>query len=157
MLRAHTFFKLVQTEWIARINKNYKQLEVSAENESNLTNGGDCSIFELLDALRTALPNEPSQERILSTLRPDILQTKVQNKQSLELEFQILKITNKIAKSGKSMETIFHMLMEVNSETCKSMRQVLPFSPNRQNIRWLPAGTRRLLHAGGPGGSEEIH
>jgi hypothetical protein len=54
VIRAHTFFKIVQADWIAKMRKNYKHLEITSDNESNIFNGGECSVFEILDALKTA-------------------------------------------------------------------------------------------------------
>jgi hypothetical protein len=44
---------------------------------------------------------------VLSTLKPDILLVKNQNPEQLALEYSILKIANKVAKSGKSGASVF--------------------------------------------------
>jgi hypothetical protein len=60
VIRAHTFFKLVQADWIAKMRKNNKDLIITNENESNISTGGDCNVFEILDSLKTAMQNEPA-------------------------------------------------------------------------------------------------
>ena len=110
VIRAHTFFKLVQSEWQTKIRTNYKMLEITSDQESNLNNGGECSVFDVLDHLKAAFHGDPALENVMSTIKPDILLTKCENKEQLNLEFSVLKIVNKIAKSGKSVDKVFDTL-----------------------------------------------
>jgi hypothetical protein len=89
------------------MRKNNKELIITNENESNISTGGDCNVFEILDSLKTAMQYEPALEQVLSTLKPDILLAKNQNPEQVALEYSILKIANKIAKSGKSGASVF--------------------------------------------------
>ena len=124
VIRAHTFFKLVQNDWIQKIRTNYKMLEISSDSESNLCTGGDCSIFELLDQMAVAMRKEPYQERILANIKPDILLTKQENRDSMNLEFCVLKITNRIAKSGKSVDAVFKNWLNEDQKTIESTKDI---------------------------------
>jgi hypothetical protein len=44
-------FKMVQSEWLAKIKVNYPMLHVTRDTEGNLENGGECNIFDLFDEL----------------------------------------------------------------------------------------------------------
>jgi hypothetical protein len=58
VIRAHTFFKMVQDTWINQTRTNFKNLEITNENEFNLNTGGECSVFEILNELKTAVYGE---------------------------------------------------------------------------------------------------
>lgn len=74
VLRSHLFFKMVQENWLTRIKTNNKYLEVTKDDESNLNRGGNCNIFDLLEELKAAFAHDKEiQERILFTIKPDIL------------------------------------------------------------------------------------
>ena len=59
------------------------------------------------------------QERILTSLKPDILLTKTGNRHELELKYSILKVTNKIAKMGKDPKWVFKKFDIDNNGTRK--------------------------------------
>lgn len=81
---------------------------MTKDNEANLNTGGDVLIFDVLDELKVAFKNDKEiQERILTSIRPDILLRKTQNRHELELRYSILKVTNKIAKMGKDPKWVF--------------------------------------------------
>lgn len=106
--RCHTFFKQIQTDWIHRTRTNYKTLEITSENEFNMESGGDCLIFDLLQAIPNAFPNNPEiRELIADQLKPDILLQKGSDKVQMKLELIVLKITNKIAKTGRDIKSMF--------------------------------------------------
>ena len=70
--------------------------------------GGDCSIFELINAIGKAFANLPEvRDAILVSLKPDLLLRKLENKDQVILELVILKIINKIARLGLNMKAIF--------------------------------------------------
>lgn len=55
VIRAHTFYKMVQNDWINKTRTNNKTLEITSENEYNLNTGGECSVFEILNELKNAV------------------------------------------------------------------------------------------------------
>ena len=79
-----------------------------------MNDGGVCGIFDLIEELKFAFANDKElQERILTSIKPDCLlvkQKSIAEKQALQLKFSILKITNKIAKQGKSVSEVFRLL-----------------------------------------------
>ena len=82
---------------------------MTRDNEANLNTGGDCLIFDVLDELKVAFKNDKEiQERILTSIMPDILLKKSENRKALELKYSILKVTNKIAKMGKTPVWVFN-------------------------------------------------
>ena len=108
VVRCHTFFKLIQSKWIQKIKKNYKSFEITGDNEYNLVGGGDCSIFEIINAVGKAFSSLPDvRDAILVSLKPDLLLKKLENKDQIILELVILKIINKIARLGLNMKAIF--------------------------------------------------
>ena len=65
---------MVKENWILKVKTNHKQLTITKEDESNLSRGGNCSIFEIYDELKVAFKDDKEiQERILMTIKPDIL------------------------------------------------------------------------------------
>ena len=69
--------------------------------ESDVISGGECSIFELLDVLKKALPSAVS-ERLLPQLIPDFMLESKTDEQMLE--FCVLKIIHRVAKKGINMK-----------------------------------------------------
>jgi len=74
--RAHTFFKLVQSDWIYKTRTNFKYLTITDENEYNLKTGGECSVFEILEQLKEALKGESYCEQVYLGIKPDCLTRK---------------------------------------------------------------------------------
>jgi hypothetical protein len=56
VLRCHMLFKLVQSDWIARIKVNHPTLEITRDNEMNLKTGGECLVFDIIDEMQKAFP-----------------------------------------------------------------------------------------------------
>jgi hypothetical protein len=52
------FFKMVQQEWITRTKVNHPMLEITKDNEVNITTGGECLIFDILEELYKCFPPE---------------------------------------------------------------------------------------------------
>ena len=124
-LRCHTFFKIVQANWIKKMRVNFKELEISEYNESNMVNGGECSIFEILFELKKACKEHPSfAERVLSLLRPDFFFEKDKMNQTLLLEFSMLKIINRVARLGKDIKELFKEWDTEKNGWCKSITHV---------------------------------
>ena len=120
MLRSHLFFKMVQETWLAKTRKNHKFLELTKDDEENMNRGGTCNIFDLIDELKFAFKDDKEiQERVLMHLRPDCVLTNDPNRKKLELRFSLLKITNKIAKTGKDPRWLYHQLDADGNGTCK--------------------------------------
>lgn len=149
VVRAHTFFKLVQWDWVTKMRTNYKMLEITSDMESNLNTGGDCSVFDILDNLKTAFHGDPLIESVMSTIKPDILLTKCENKEQLSLEFSVLKIVNKIAKSGKSVEKIFDTLCVDGRKSCKYFFAENLCSDCGRDHEWPARQVGCLLHQRG--------
>lgn len=111
VLRSHMFFRMVQEGWIAKTRKNHKFLEITKEDEQNLSRGGNCGIFDLIEELRVAFKDDKElMERITSTIKPDILLKRDKNRNILELRFSVLKITTKLSKLGKNPSWFFNQL-----------------------------------------------
>lgn len=92
-----------------RIKTNHKQLSITKEDEANLNRGGNCGIFDVMDELKIAFKDDKEiQERILMTIKPDILLQQNPNRSKLELRYSILKVTNKIAKMGKDPKWVYN-------------------------------------------------
>lgn len=64
----------------------------------------------------------------------------------MSLNFSILKITNKIAKIGKDVKTVFNILDTNHSKTCKFV-SIIMFSGLVGNIQFMQTVSRRLFHA----------
>jgi hypothetical protein len=57
-------------------------LEITQDIEFNMINGGLCSIFDLISAVNKSLANNLEvRDSILTTLKPEILLKKGENKQ----------------------------------------------------------------------------
>lgn len=53
---------------------NFKYLEITRDDESNINRGGNCGIFDLLDELKLAFKDDKEiAERIITSIKPDIL------------------------------------------------------------------------------------
>jgi len=72
--------------------------------EMDMTNGGECLIFEVLDELKQALPTNVA-ERILPKIRPDFLRES--HSDEALLEFIILKLVHKVARKGINFKQLF--------------------------------------------------
>lgn len=108
VLRTHIFFKIVQEEWLTRLKTNHSYLPLTKDSEANLDTGGDCLVFDMLDELKVAFRHDKEiQEHILTNLKPDVLFEKRPDRQDLELQYLILKVTNRIAKMGKDTRWVF--------------------------------------------------
>lgn len=85
----------MQESWVKKMRVNYSELEVTNDDESNVTDGGRCSIFEVIYELKKALINQPQFcERILLSLKPDFFLSLPKEKvEAAVLEFSILKVT----------------------------------------------------------------
>ena len=102
------FFKMVQDNWIQKVRKNHKYLEISKDDEFNLNRGGNCGIFELLEELRHAFKdNKEILERITTSIKPDILLKRETTSRTLDLRYSVLKITTKLSKQGKNPQWLF--------------------------------------------------
>lgn len=77
IIRAHTFFKIVQADWIAKTRTNHKTLEITDLNEQNLQTGGECSVFDIMQELKNAVWGESYCEQVMLAIKPDCLNKKV--------------------------------------------------------------------------------
>lgn len=119
VLRAHLFFKMVQENWIKN-EKKHSYNEITKEDESNLNRGGNCSIFEIIDEIKTAFVHDKEiAERICTSIRPEICLQENPNHPKLELRFSVLKVTNHIAKMGKDPKWIYNELDTDGNGACK--------------------------------------
>ena len=85
-----------------------------------MSTGGDCLVFDVLDELKIAFRNDKEiQEHILTNLKPDILFQKRPDRQQLELQYLILKVTNRIAKLGKDTRWVFEQFDQDGNGTRK--------------------------------------
>ena len=57
VIRAHTFYKLVQLDWLAKMKKS-QRTDITDENEFNLTTGGECCTFDILEQIKVAMAGE---------------------------------------------------------------------------------------------------
>ena len=121
VLRTHIFFKLVQDEWLTRLKTNHTYLPLTKDSEANLNTGGDCLVFDVLDELKVAFRHDKEiQEHILTNLKPDILFERRPDRQDLELQYLMLKVTNRIAKMGKDSRWVFEQFDTDGNGTRKS-------------------------------------
>jgi hypothetical protein len=58
VLKANKFFILCQKKWIDRVVKEDNMEPPSAEDISNINNGGVCSAFEIIDELKDAFVHD---------------------------------------------------------------------------------------------------
>lgn len=71
-MRSFMFFKVVQEQWLKRTKEKFNYLEITDDNDWNLINGGECSIFELMFELKKAMSDDiESQARVMTSLKPD--------------------------------------------------------------------------------------
>jgi len=76
-----------------------------------LNRGGNCGIFELIDELKHAFKDDKElQERIVTTIKPDILLKRSANRNQLDLRYSVLKITTKLSRMGKNPHWFFLQL-----------------------------------------------
>lgn len=86
----------------------------------NLNNGGECNVFELIDEIPKAFTKQKEiSEALILNLMPDCLLCKNDDRQELVLKFLVLKITNKFAKIGKDIKTIFESMDTEKRGYCK--------------------------------------
>lgn len=100
---------------------NYKdQISLDKDAEINELNGGVCSVFDILEELKIALKDDKEvMERVLTTIKPDILLTKCDNMAQLSLDYSSLKVTNRIARMGKDIAWVFNQFDSSSSGLCK--------------------------------------
>lgn len=114
------FFKMVQDSWIQKTKRNHDFLQISKDDEQNLVRGGNCNIFEIIDEMKIAFKDEKElQERIVTSLKPDLLLKRTPNRYHLELRFLVLKITTKLSRLGKNPQWFYAQLDADKSGTCK--------------------------------------
>ena len=70
----------------------------------DMSNGGECLIFEVMDELKLALPSSVA-ERVLPKMRPDFLRES--HSDEALLEFLILKLVHKVARKGINFKQLF--------------------------------------------------
>ena len=86
VLRCHMIFRMTQVTWLERTKTNHKFLELTNDMELNLMNGGMCLVFDLIDEVRIAFKELPEmQERIVTSIKPDILMKKCDDRANVEL------------------------------------------------------------------------
>jgi hypothetical protein len=96
--------------------------------------GGDCSIFDLINAIGKAFANQPDvRDAILGSLKPDMLLKKQENKEQLVLELVILKIINKIARLGVNIKHVFEGWDSDKNNQCKYISILDSFSGSRRD------------------------
>lgn len=100
----------MQERWVEH-NKKYNRITITDWNNLNVTNGGECCIFELLFKLKKAFKKSGQYndkvEELCRTLKPDFMQDKTEMSTKILLDYSILKIINKVAKLGKDIKTVF--------------------------------------------------
>ena len=70
--------------------------------------GGNCGMFELLDELKFAFKDDKEiLDRIVTTIKPDILLKRSNTRATLDLRYSVLKITTKLSKLGKNPHWFF--------------------------------------------------
>ena len=80
VLKAHQFFIGCQEKWVKRVTEVDKEEAPSAEKLCNISNGGICSVFEIIDGLKEAFEHDKQMtDRLLSTLKPDNLAPSIRN------------------------------------------------------------------------------
>lgn len=122
MLRSHLFFKIVQNDWIQRIKARHRDIEITEGMVSNLINGGSCNCFDLIDEIQKAFKNQREiSELLIHNLKPDCLLVDSEDRADKILKFVVLKITNKIAKIGKDLKSIFDDMDRCNRGYCKCL------------------------------------
>jgi hypothetical protein len=98
--------------------------QISESTEWNLTSGGECCIFDLVRELKKALKMFPDiSEEIEKNLKPDFFKEQPDNYE-LPLEFCVLKITNKISRSGRDIKKVFRQ-WDVNNSGHLDATEVL--------------------------------
>jgi len=66
------------------------------------------NIFDLMEELKIALKGDKETcERVLTSLKPDILLKKSDDIKKLSMQYSVLKVTTRIAKIGKDPTWIF--------------------------------------------------
>ena len=94
---------------------------ITPEDEENLTTGGNCSIFEILHEIKKAFRNQPNfLEKVSLNFKPDLFYSDEMRKEDA-LEYSILKVTQKIARHGKDLKTIFASWDVNNDKFCKCL------------------------------------
>lgn len=58
VLRAHSFYKLVQNDWLKRLKESQRYLEATEDNKGNLNTGGECHIFDIIEELKIAFKDD---------------------------------------------------------------------------------------------------
>jgi hypothetical protein len=92
---------------------------ITPEDEENLTTGGNCSIFDILHEMKKAFRNQPKfLEKVSLSMKPDLFQSGEMAKE-YALEYSILKVTQKIARHGRDIKSIFASWDTNNDKFCK--------------------------------------
>jgi hypothetical protein len=78
------------------------------------------NIFELMEELKISLKGDKeTMERLLISLKPDILLTKSSDLKTLSMQYSVLKVTTRIARLGKDPGQVFELIDLDKSGSCK--------------------------------------
>lgn len=98
--KAHCFFKLVQTQWLKRM-ETVEDVKITEENIWNMQGGGDVLIYDLMEQLKIAMAKMPETcDSILFQLKPEVLLNRMTNNPQNRLDFCVYRIANKVVETG---------------------------------------------------------
>ena len=93
---------------MGEIKARHSSLKLDEDSLQNMDTGGWLNVFDLIEELKIALKDDKEIcERVLTSLKPDILLKKNENGKKLAMEFSVLKVTTRIAKIGRTPTWIF--------------------------------------------------
>ena len=107
--------------------------------------GGNCGIFELLDELKFAFKDDKEiLNRIVTTIKPDILLKRSNNRSTLDLRYSVLKITTKLSKLGKNPHWFF-LLLDADKGGTLDCEEILAGVKNTIGVIFSKDETRQLM------------
>eukprot|EP00347_Sterkiella_histriomuscorum_P001583 403371470 len=114
ILKSLVFFKDLQTKWIKTAVEKYS-IKIADEQINNLSQGGECSICDIIDEIRIAFKDDREiLERLLNAFKPEQLAKIDENNmpalKKFQLDYCLTKIIYKVSKIGKDIKYIYEVL-----------------------------------------------
>ena len=123
MVKARLIFNEGQQNWF---NKNKeKGVKLKEEQLSNMRNGGECNVFDIIDIVLKALDREMLEE-LVPRIKPSLYvkgQSKEQ-KAKFYLDFLLMKICARLAKQGRDIRTLFDTL-DKDKNGCIELKELV--------------------------------
>ena len=108
-IRARIIFNEGQQAWFTKCKE--KGVKIKDEQLSNVRDGGECNVFELIDILMKTLDKE-MLEHLLPRIKPGIYKksNSKEEKGRFYMDFLLMKICARVAKKGQDIKSLFEIM-----------------------------------------------